>query len=141
MRKATLKPVEVQYITFDDMVQHGLTQEGANIVNGFPWAFTFMGRAITHESESCFIIPTEKYSYLFHRDEVLVIYPNGQLMPYKVSLFERVYNTEGGDLQEPRKVKCHKCDSDVWYLPSEVEKFLTNRFIRCDGCGNIIPLQ
>ena len=41
------KPVVIEAITFDELVEHG-RQSGA-IVNGMPWSFEYNGHPITHE--------------------------------------------------------------------------------------------
>lgn len=44
-------------ITFDELVQHG-RDSGANIVNGMPWSFSYLARAVTHENDTRYIVDT-----------------------------------------------------------------------------------
>lgn len=43
MKKAIRRADPVEYVTFEDFVKIGLEQEGASVVNGKPWAFSFCG--------------------------------------------------------------------------------------------------
>src|SRR5688572_10568559 len=56
-RKYRKKPVIVEAITFEELVDYGKAS-GANIVNGMPWSFEYKGQPITHENDDCYIIPT-----------------------------------------------------------------------------------
>ena len=55
MAKFKLKPMIVEAITFDDLIQYGLTQTD-NIYNNMPWSFEYKGVPITHETDDCYII-------------------------------------------------------------------------------------
>ena len=46
----------VEAITFEELVKHGL-ENGANVVNGMPWSWNYMGQPITHENDECYIVP------------------------------------------------------------------------------------
>jgi len=42
MAKFTKKPVEIEAITFDELVAYGKAN-GGNMVNGMPWSFEYNG--------------------------------------------------------------------------------------------------
>ena len=55
MTKFMRKPVAVEALTFDELVQHGI-DHGANIINGMPWSFLYNGVPVTHENDECYIV-------------------------------------------------------------------------------------
>lgn len=71
---------KIRYLSFPDFVQHGI-RAGGNMVNGMPWSFQFMGRAVTHETDKCYLImePGSVKSLRFTDDDDLVIHPDGRL--------------------------------------------------------------
>lgn len=62
--------------TFDEFVEYG-RQNGANIVGGMPWSFTFNGHAVTHENDDLYLIAGNEpkvYPYMrFNRGELLEV--------------------------------------------------------------------
>lgn len=84
------KPVVIEAITFDELVEHGKAH-GGNIVNGMPWSFTYAGHAITHENDTCYLIPTLEGTMQFTRDDMLITGVNGEIYPCKVDIFEKTY--------------------------------------------------
>lgn len=46
MAKFKMKPMIVEAMTFDELVQYGLTQT-ENVYNNMPWSFEYMGVPIT----------------------------------------------------------------------------------------------
>ncbi len=84
--------VEVEAVTFEELVEHG-RQSGANTVNGMPWSFTFSGFPITHETDDCYLIPTQDGGTAqFRRGEgkVLAI-EQGTLRAYSEELFRAAF--------------------------------------------------
>lgn len=55
MAKFRMKPMIVEAITFDELMEYGLTQTD-NIYNNRPWSFEYMGIPVTHETDDCYII-------------------------------------------------------------------------------------
>ena len=55
MAKFKMKPMIVEAMTFDELIQYGLTQT-ENVYNNMPWSFEYMGIPITHETDDCYII-------------------------------------------------------------------------------------
>lgn len=72
MAKFRMKPMIVEAVTFDELIQYGLTQID-NVYNGMPWSFKYMGISITHETDDCYIIGgTDRFT----RNHLLVIKDN-----------------------------------------------------------------
>lgn len=71
MAKFKMKPMIVEAVTFDELVAYGLTQTD-NVYNNMPWSFEFMGIPVTHETDDCYIIGTEKFT----RNHLLVVKDN-----------------------------------------------------------------
>ena len=61
MAKFKMKPMVVEAITFDELIQYGLTQT-QNIYNNMPWSFEYKGIPVTHETDDCYIIGTERFT-------------------------------------------------------------------------------
>lgn len=71
MAKFKMKPMIVEAVTFDEVVAYGLTQTN-NVYNNMPWSFEFMGIPVTHETDDCYIIGTERFT----RNHLLVVKDN-----------------------------------------------------------------
>lgn len=84
------KPVVIEAITFDELVQHGL-QNGANVVEGVPWSFNYNGHPITHENDYCYLIPTLEGTMKFNRGDMLITGVHGEIYPCKGDIFEKTY--------------------------------------------------
>ena len=85
------KPVIVDAITFDELVQHGIENCGARIQNGMPWSFDYAGHPITHENDNCYLIPTLEGTMQFTRDDMLITGIMGEIYPCKISIFNESY--------------------------------------------------
>lgn len=90
MSKYRKKPVVIEAITFDELVQMAKAQ-GANEVNGMPWSFYYAGQPITHENDDCYLIPTLEGTMKFNRGEMLITGVNGEIYPCKMDIFEKTY--------------------------------------------------
>ena len=84
------KPVVVEAITFDELVQHGL-QNTTNIVNGMPWSFSYNGHPISHENDRCYLILTLEGTYFMTPDDMLITGVKGEIYPCKKDIFEATY--------------------------------------------------
>lgn len=93
----TKKPVEVEAITFDELVEHGL-ENTTNVINGMPLSFTYKGIEITHENDTCYLIPTRgniKHpagSLFFTPDDMLVTDEKGDVYPCQKDIFDLTYD-------------------------------------------------
>jgi hypothetical protein len=90
MTKFRKKPVIVEAITFEELVQHGL-DNGANIVNGMPWSWKYNGHPITHENDSRYLIPTLEGIMNFNKGDMLITGVQGEIYPCKLEIFEATY--------------------------------------------------
>lgn len=90
MAKFRKKPVTIEAITFDELVEHGRSS-GANIVNGMPWSFSYEGHPITHETDDCYLIPTLEGTMKFGRGDMLITGVKGEIYPCKPDIFAATY--------------------------------------------------
>lgn len=85
------KPVEVEAITFEELVAYGLSAANVNIVNGMPWSFQYKGHPITHENDDCYLIPTLEGTMKFRRGSMLVTGVKGEIHPVEGEIFKLTY--------------------------------------------------
>jgi len=74
------KPVVIEAITFNDLIQHG-RDTGANIVNGMPRSFEYAGQHITHENDECYLIPTLEGTMKLTLGDMLITGVKGEIYP------------------------------------------------------------
>ncbi len=87
-------PPPVEAITFDELVEHGKAN-GANIVNGMPWSFSYQGRPISHENDDCYLIPTSHgHTLRLSRGEILITAGNGELYTCPLDVFAELFEAE-----------------------------------------------
>jgi hypothetical protein len=91
MGKYRKKPVTVEAITFEELVQHGI-DSGCPITNGMPWSFEYKGHAITHETDDCYIIPTLEGDMKMVRGDMLITGVKGEVYPCKLDVFTETYD-------------------------------------------------
>jgi hypothetical protein len=84
------KPVVVEAITFDELVEHGKAS-GANIVNNMPWSFSYAGHPISHENDNCYLIPTLEGTMRMDRGDMLITGVKGEIYPCKPDIFAATY--------------------------------------------------
>lgn len=84
------KPVVIEAITFDALVEHGKTN-GGNIVNGMPWSFAYKGHPITHENDECYLIPTLEGTHHMTPNDMLITGVKGEIYPCKLDIFAATY--------------------------------------------------
>lgn len=86
------KPVVIEAITFDELVEHGKTQVQENeLQNGMPWAFTYAGHPVTHENDNCYLIPTLEGTMRFERGAMLITGVRGEIYPCAGDIFAQTY--------------------------------------------------
>lgn len=71
MAKFKMKPMIVEAVTFDELVKYGLKHTN-NIYNNMPWSFEFMDIPVTHETDDCYIVGTERFT----KNHLLVVKDN-----------------------------------------------------------------
>lgn len=84
------KPVVIDAITFDELVEYGKAN-GASIVNGMPWDFNYKGHPITHENNDCYLIPTLEGIHQMKRGDMLITGVKGEIYPCKGDIFALTY--------------------------------------------------
>lgn len=92
------KPVVIEAITFEELLQHG-KDVGANIINGMPWSFDYKGHPISHENDDCYLIPTLEGTMNFNRGDMLITGVRGEIYPCKPDIFAATYEEAAN---EPR---------------------------------------
>lgn len=90
MAKYRKKPVIIEAITFQELVEHGKVN-GGNIVNDMPWSFDFKGHQITHENDQCYLIPTLEGTHNMTPNDMLITGVKGEIYPCKIDIFEATY--------------------------------------------------
>lgn len=95
MARFRKKPVEIEAITFDELVEHG-KGSGAPLHNGMPWSFNYQGHPITHESDDCYLIPTLEGTMRMDRGDMLITGVKGEIYPCKPDIFAATYDRVEG---------------------------------------------
>lgn len=90
------KPVVIEAITFAEFVQHG-REHGANIVNGMPWSWKYNGWPVSHETDTCYLIPTLEGTHNFTPADVLITGVKGEIYPCKKDIFALTYEPAEDD--------------------------------------------
>ena len=85
------KPVVIEAITFEELVEYGRAH-GGNIVNGMPWSFDYKGQPVTHENDDCYLIPTLEGIMRFDRGDMLITGVKGEIYPCKADIFAATYD-------------------------------------------------
>lgn len=96
MTKFEKKPVVIEAITFDELVEHGKAN-GANIVEGMPWSFDYNGHPISHENDECYLIPTLEGTHNMTPKDMLITGIQGEIYPCKIDIFKATYNCVHGE--------------------------------------------
>lgn len=89
------KPVQIEAITFDELVEHGKSN-GGNIVNGMPWSFDYKDHLITHENDECYLIPTLEGVHNMTPKDMLITGVKGEIYPCKLDIFKATYDAVSG---------------------------------------------
>lgn len=92
MTKYRKKPIEIEAITFDEMIEHGMNFQEANIVDGVPWSFEYQGHPITYEGDDCYLILTLEGNHRMTRNDMLLTGVNGEIYPCKIEIFKKTYD-------------------------------------------------
>jgi hypothetical protein len=85
------KQVTVEAITFDELVEIGLTSTPLYVGQNIPWSFSYKGQPITHENDDCYLIPTLEGTMKFQRGDMLITGISGEIYPCKIDIFEKTY--------------------------------------------------
>ena len=90
MAKYRKKPVIIEAITFQELVEYGKIHRG-NIVNDMPWSFDYKGHSITHVNDQCYLIPTLEGTHWMTPNDMLITGVKGEIYPCKIEIFEATY--------------------------------------------------
>lgn len=90
MKNYRKKPVVIQAMTFEEVMQYGL-RNGANVVNGRPWSFSINGHPVTHETDEKYIVSTLEGTHYFTPEDMLIIGVKGEISPCKKDIFLMTY--------------------------------------------------
>lgn len=91
MAKFKKKPVVIEAITFDELVEYGKKNQ-TFIVNDMPWSFDYKGHPITHENDECYLIPTLEGTHNFTPKDMLITGVRGEIYPCKIDIFFETYD-------------------------------------------------
>lgn len=90
MAKYREKPVVIEAITFDELVQHG-RDSNPDDTHEMPWHFEYKGHPITLENNKCYLIPTAEGLRPFTPEYMLIVSKDGEICPYRINLFAKKY--------------------------------------------------
>lgn len=90
MAKYRKKPVVIEAITFEELVEYGKNNSG-NIVDSMAWSFEYHGHPITHENNECYLIPTLEGTHNMTPEDMLITGVQGEIYPCKKDIFEATY--------------------------------------------------
>jgi hypothetical protein len=89
MSKYRKKPVVIEAITFNELVEHGRIQNPGR--DGMPWSFSYAGHPITHENDDCYLVPTWEGTVRMTRDDMLITGVKGEIYPCRIDIFAATY--------------------------------------------------
>ena len=90
MSKYVKKPVEVEAITFEELVRIG-AENADTVVDGMPVKFMYNGYVIRQYDSNSYTIPTLEGDFLMTKDDMLITGVNGEIYPCKKEIFEKTY--------------------------------------------------
>lgn len=96
MAKFRRKPMVIEAITFEEFVAY------TRLISKPPhWSFRYKGKMVTHESDTCYQILTNKGIRNITPQDMLVTDESGEVYPLQISDFENNYEpVEAGTLRE-----------------------------------------
>ena len=130
--KYVKKPVVVEAITFEELVEYGKAHT-TNIIRGMPWSFEYKGHPITHENDECYLIPTLEGTMKFNKGDMLITGVKGEIYPCKPDIFQQTYEAAGTTMttNENRASCAHL---EVSYFTVRNRDGSTHGWWQCDQC-------
>lgn len=86
------KPVEVEAITFDELIEYGENVSEHTSGDALPWSFDYKGHAVTHEDDDCYLINLGSEIVRMTRTDVLVTEFYGEMRICDASSFSRTHS-------------------------------------------------
>ena len=77
-------------ITFEEFVEHG-KKVAVSLVGGVPWSFKYEGHAVTHVTDTQYLINKIDETVSFHKGDILVTTKDGALLALNPHYFENNY--------------------------------------------------
>lgn len=90
MAKYIKKPIEIEAITFDELIRIG-AENADDVANGMPITFIYNDYIIRQYSSDSYLIPTLEGNMLMTKDDMLITGVNGEIYPCKKEIFEKTY--------------------------------------------------
>ena len=96
------RPVVIEAITFDELLEIGKSQGAALYGDAqVPWVIEYAGVNITHETDDCYLIPTLEGVHQMRRGDMLITGVAGELYPCKSAIFSATYErVDEGEMME-----------------------------------------
>ena len=97
MARYRKKPVVIEAVTFEEFIEHGRAEyeaRGGTLIGGMPWSFHYAGHPVTHETDSCYLIPTLEGIHNMTPADILITGVQGEIYPCKLDIFEQTYELE-----------------------------------------------
>ncbi len=97
MSKFRKKPVVIEAMTFDEMIQyakdHGTTMgvSSKNQGDPVPWSFYINEHHVSHENDDCYVITTLEGTHHMTRKDMLIVGIKGEIYPCKLDIFAATY--------------------------------------------------
>lgn len=89
--KCKKKSEVFEYVTFEELLEIG-KNSGANIVDGMPWCFLYLGLSVTHETNDRYrVIDYDEASISICPGEILVVGDNGTVLVLTKSDFAKKF--------------------------------------------------
>lgn len=85
------KPVEIEAITFNELIEHGKSNASSFGENGMPWSFDYKGHPITHETDERYLISTMEGTHDMTPFDMLITGVEGEIYPCKTHIFKATY--------------------------------------------------
>ena len=103
MRKATKKPVEISFMTFDEVINEYKSwkntpnhwKERAKEYGTTPNVYKFYHRLGIQDDNTMNVRTLESDNQKFTKEDVLIIGVRGEIYPCKIDIFKETYDYEG----------------------------------------------
>jgi len=99
MKKYRKKPVVIEAMTWDELVQYAINKGAPVVMDGLPWSFDINGRPVTHDAQggyNRYLITTLEGQMEMTRDDMCIIGIKGEAYPCKKDIFDATYEIVEG---------------------------------------------